>query len=842
MKIRIGTRKSKLALVQTELVRDMIQEKFPEMEIELVPMSTKGDKILDRSLTSFGGKGVFTKELEEALLNGAVDLAVHSAKDMPMEFPQGLALGAVLDREDPGDVLVTRSGVRARELPAGSVIGTSSLRRELQIKGMNPQVRIKLLRGNVQTRLQKLRDGEYDGILLAAAGLKRLGLDAPEGLHLEYLDKEQFIPAPGQGILAVEVRKGELAEVMAAIHSEEAALMLRAERKYLTVLGGGCNAPCGAYCRREGNRLVMSAMYAADGRHPVYCKSGVDVGLAEGCGTAGGDAGTPKAEAAAPGTVDPGAGAVDPGVTNMMELAETLADHIAMQVRYQKVSLVGAGPGDAGLFTRRGLECVRRADVIVYDNLISGSILNEARLDAELFYAGKRSSNHYLTQDQINALLVEQAKLGKYVVRLKGGDPYIFGRGGEEALELQRHGIPFEVVPGISSSYSVPAYAGIPVTQREMASSFHVITGHEGAHKTAEVLDYGTLAKEEGTLIFLMGLKNLGKIAGQLMAHGKDKDTPAAVIQQGTTAKQKKAVSTLEHIVEEAARCGIETPAITVVGDVVSLEGSLEWFGQKPLSGKRVLVTGTRYMAKEMEAELGALGAETVAISVIESMPLMDEAVREAFAGIGRYRWVVFTSGNGVEIFFDTMKKLSVDIRKLMHLKFAAVGKNTAAALAEHGIHCDFVPSKFSGADLAKEWIPQLGGEDAVLLMRAKEGSAVLPEALKKAGIPFADVALYETWTDERRSDELNRAVLDADYVTVASGSAVHAFCRMVPGYQGLAAKVVSIGPSTTKAAEELGLPVYKSASEYTAAGIAEAILADVMRDQALVCGTVYQE
>lgn len=806
MKIRIGTRKSKLALVQTELVRDMIQAKFPEMEIELVPMSTKGDKILDRSLTSFGGKGVFTKELEEALLNGAVDLAVHSAKDMPMEFPQGLALGAVLDREDPGDVLVTRSGVRARELPAGSVIGTSSLRRELQIKGLNPQVRIKLLRGNVQTRLQKLRDGEYDGILLAAAGLKRLGLDAPEGLHLEYLDKEQFIPAPGQGILAVEVRKGELAEVMAAIHSEEAAVMLRAEREYLTVLGGGCNAPCGAYCRREGNRLVMSAMYAAEGRHPVYCKSGADV------------------------------------AGDMLELAETLADHIAMQVRYQKVSLVGAGPGDAGLFTRRGLECVRRADVIVYDNLISGSILNEARLDAELFYAGKRSSNHYLTQDQINALLVEQAKLGKYVVRLKGGDPYIFGRGGEEALELQRHGIPFEVVPGISSSYSVPAYAGIPVTQREMASSFHVITGHEGAHKTAEVLDYGTLAKEEGTLIFLMGLKNLGKIAGQLMAHGKDKETPAAVIQQGTTAKQKKAVSTLEHIVEEAARCGIETPAITVVGDVVSLEGSLEWFGQKPLSGKRVLVTGTRYMAKEMEAELGALGAETVAISVIESMPLMDEAVREAFDGIGRYRWVVFTSGNGVEIFFDTMKKLSVDIRKLMHLKFAAVGKNTAAALAEHGIYCDFVPSKFSGADLAKEWIPQLGGEDAVLLMRAKEGSAVLPEALKKAGIPFADVALYETWTDERRSDELNRAVLDADYVTVASGSAVHAFCSMVPGYQGLAAKVVSIGPSTTKAAEELGLPVYKSASEYTAAGIAEAILADVMRDQALVCGTVYQE
>lgn len=785
-------------MVQTELVRDMIQAKFPGAEIELVPMSTRGDKILDRSLTSFGGKGVFTKELEEALLDGTVDLAVHSAKDMPMEFPKGLALGAVLDREEPGDVLVTRSGIPAKELPAGSVIGTSSLRRELQIKGMNPQIRVKLLRGNVQTRLQKLRDGEYDGILLAAAGLKRLDLDCPEGLHLEYLDKEQFIPAAGQGILAVEIREGELAEVMAAIHSEEAAVMLGAEREYLTVLGGGCNAPCGAYCRIEGGRLEMSVMYAADGKHPVYRKEGRDI-----------------AEES----------------RDMLKLAKGLADHLAMQVRYQKVSLVGAGPGDAGLFTRRGLECVRRADVIVYDNLISGSILNEARLDAKLFYGGKRSSNHYLTQDQINALLVEQAKLGHYVVRLKGGDPFIFGRGGEEALELEKHGIPFEVVPGISSSYSVPAYAGIPVTQRGMASSFHVITGHEGAQKTAEVLDYATLAREEGTLIFLMGLKNLGKIAGQLMAHGKGKDTPAAVIQQGTTAKQRKAVSTLEHIVEEAERCKIHTPAITVVGDVVSLEGELEWFGQKPLAGKRVLVTGTRYMAKEMEAELEALGAETVAISVIESLPLQDDAVTAAIEGIGDYRWIVFTSGNGVEIFFQTLKKLSVDIRRMMHLKFAAVGKNTADALAEYGFRCDFVPSRFSGADLAKEWIPGLGRQDKVLLMRAKEGSSVLPEELSKAGIPYADVALYETWVDERRSDELNRAVTEADYVTVASGSAVRAFCKMVQEYPAVDAKVVSIGPSTTKVAEELGLPVYKSASEYTAAGIAEAILADVMQE-----------
>lgn len=812
-------------MVQTELVRDLIQESFPELEIELVPMSTRGDKILDRSLTSFGGKGVFTKELEEALLDGTVDLAVHSAKDMPMEFPRGLALGAVLARANPGDVLVTRSGILARQLPAGSVIGTSSLRRELQIKKMNPQVQVKLLRGNVQTRLEKLKNGEYDGILLAAAGLERLGYENPEGLHLEYLDKEQFIPAPGQGILAVEIRAGELAKVMAAIHCEDAAVMLKAEREYLTVLGGGCNAPCGAYCRREGERLVMSAMYAADGKHPVYRKEAWDVGAAGGMSADDGTGAAADVGAAG------GAGAAD-----MPALAERLARDLAVQVRCRTVSLVGAGPGDAGLFTKKGLECVRRADVIVYDNLISGSILNEARLDAELFYAGKRSSNHYLTQDQINALLVEQAQLGKYVVRLKGGDPFIFGRGGEEAMVLEEHGIPFEIVPGISSSYSVPAYAGIPVTQRGMASSFHVITGHEGAHKTEEVLDYATLAKEEGTLIFLMGLKNLGKIADQLMAHGKPKDTPAAVIQQGTTARQEKAVSTLEHIVEEAENCGIQTPAITVVGAVVSLEGSLEWFGQKPLSRTRVLVTGTRYMVKELSRELDGLGAETVAVSVIESLPIMDEAVKTACEGIDSYQWLVFTSGNGVEIFFDTMKKLSVDLRRLMHLKFAAVGKSTAAVLAAHGFACDFVPSKFSGADLAKEWIPQLGKDDKVLLMRAREGSAVLPQALWEAGQPFTDVALYETWVDVRRGDELNRAVRDVDYVTVASASAVRAFCELVPEYQSLEAKVISIGPSTTKAAKELGLAVYQSASEYTAEGMAAAIVAKEMQNWAFVC------
>lgn len=516
--------------------------------------------------------------------------------------------------------------------------------------------------------------------------------------------------------------------------------------------------------------------------------------------------------------------------------------NVGNKVNLKTVSLVGAGPGDGGLLTRKGLECVRKADVLIYDNLIYGSTLNEARLDAELIYAGKRSNNHFMTQDQINACLVEHALQGKYVVRLKGGDPFIFGRGGEEALELKKYGIPFEIVPGVSSSYSVPAYAGIPVTHREAASSFHVITGHESSAKNGSVLDYATLAKEEGTLIFLMGLKNLDKIVGNLIANGKAPDTPAAVIQQGTTSRQKRAVSDLAHICEEVKRCGIQTPAITVVGAVAGLADSLDWFektAEKPLFGTRVLVTGTRYFAQEMERELKPLGAETVAVSLIESCPLWGDTQRQALEQLGAYQWLVFTSSNGVDIFFEAMQKVGKDLRSLMHMKFAVIGRKTGETLQKHGFSCDFVPSSFSGADLAEEWIPTLEAGARVLLMRAKEGSPVLSRKLKEAGIDFCDVPLYETWVDERRKEELNRIIKEVDYVTIASASTARALCQMLEDQEALTAKVVSIGPYTTKEANIHGLEVSLEAKEFTAAGIAEEILADAGKNEKILQGEV---
>lgn len=793
MRLRIGTRKSWLAMRQTEIVREVILAQFPYMEIEIVPMSTKGDKILDRSLTSFGGKGVFTKELEEALLAGQIDIAVHSAKDMPMELAKGLILGAVLPREDASDVLVTAGGIPAQQLPVGSIIGTSSLRRQIQIKRMNPGIMTKMLRGNVTTRLEKLRAGEYDGILLAAAGLKRLGLENPEGLFVEYLHKESFVPAAGQGFLALEIRSGELSEVMEAIHCPEAAVQLAAEREFLRIIDGGCNAPCGAYCREEKGRLVMSAMYARDGVHPMFAQESVEL-----------------------------------PANKVMACARELAERLSVAVRFRPVYLVGAGPGDPGLFTEKGLKCIRHADVIVYDSLISGCLLNEAPLDAELIYAGKRAGRHHMTQEEICSLLVQEAMKGKSVVRLKGGDPFVFGRGGEEAQALRRCKIPYEIVPGISSAYSVPAYAGIPVTHRKAASSFHVITGHEGNHKAKTVLDYKVLAKEEGTLVLLMGFAELKIIAEQLIAHGKAKDTPVAVIQRGTTAAQKTVVSDLEHISSMVEAHSMGTPAVIVVGDVVKFTQELSWFGNGPLSGKSVLVTGTRAMVSELKAALVPMGAGVVAVSLIESRLLMTDEVCQSLLRLGEYQWMVFTSSNGVELFFEALRQQNIDLRRLMHLKFAAIGRKTAAALREHGFLCDFVPESFSGEDLAREWIPTLNKEESVLLFRAREGSEILPKKLREAGIRFADIPLYETWIDWRRKEELNRLIHQADYVTVASSSAVYALWELLEKPKNFDAKLISIGPYTTKTARELGLCVHADAVEYTAEGIAAVILADV--------------
>lgn len=799
-KVRIGTRKSLLAVIQTQIVEDRIRKAFPDTEVEIVRIDTKGDQILDRSLTSFGGKGVFTAELEAELRSGKIDIAVHSAKDMPMEFPEGLGIGAALERADVRDTFVTTSGKKLRDLEPGSIVGTSSLRRELLVKEINPDVQIRLLRGNVQTRLRKLKEGMYDGIILAAAGLERLEYRDMEGIFYDYMDPETFLPAAGQGILAVECRMddADMREILSGINCREAMCLLEAERSFLKTIGGSCNAPAAGYCKEEDGCFIMHGMYVKDGVHSKRAVRTVKI---------------PE------------------GITeeDKRELAVSLGRSVAHDVNKGMVYLVGAGPGDEDLLTRKGLRLIREADVVVYDNLASSSLLNEVKDDAELIYAGKRSSHHHLRQFETNQLLVELALEGKNVVRLKGGDPYIFGRGGEEGQELRAAGVDFEVVPGISSSYCVPAYCGIPVTHRDFASSFHVITGHEGNHKNGEtVLDYRTLAREEGTLVFLMGLSNLPNIVSQLMEHGKDPETMVGVLQEGTTARQKVAVGRLYEIVDVVKREGIRTPAITVVGDVVNLRKVLDWYGKKPLSGQRVLVTGSRSMTDHLSPLLKEEGAEAISFSLIRTEKINGPELSRAIEAMEDYSWIVLTSVNGVELFFEQLRTLRRDIRSYASIHFAVIGEATRAALEKHGVYADLVPVLYSSKDLAEAMIPRLTPDDRVLLLRAREASQVLPEALEAAGIPHTCIALYHTVQDGRKAEELNRLVRSCDYITFASSSAVKAFFDMVEDPGQVTGKYVSIGPVTTKTAEKHGISVSRTAYQYTARGIVDAILSDV--------------
>ena len=804
--IRIGTRKSKLALIQTELVKTQILKYFPNEKIEIVHVVTHGDKVLDKPLGEIGGKGVFTKEIEEKLLDKTIDIAVHSAKDVPMELADGLCLGAVLLRDDNRDVILKRK--ETKKIGAGSIIGTSSLRREIQIKQISPDVTIKSLRGNVGTRIDKLKSGEYDAIILAAAGLKRLGLDNDKELDYIYPDEEKFISAAGQGILAIECRNGDLKDVMAALDDRKARICLEAEREFLKCLDGSCNAPCGAHCTVDEHGFNFRGMYAYDGKTPKYAVINEKT-----------DEQWEK--------ISKPVNADNTDLKFAVSLAKRLVD-VLKSGNKGMVSLVGAGPGKRDYLSIEALRCIKKADVIVYDALISPSILNEAKMDAELIYVGKRADTIYKKQPEINELLVNLALSGKYVVRLKGGDPFIFGRGGEEALALKKAGISYEIVSGISSSYSVPASAGIPVTHRGAASSVHIITGHEHPAKPSEALDFSVIAKEEGTLVFLMGLRSLGNICEKLIKNGKNEETPVAVISKGMTAKQRTVYGNLLTIKDEVRKNNIEAPAIIVVGDVVGVGKQIcEWQSKnekKVLSGKRILVTGSRNMADSLEKEFEQYGGETIAISLVETIPDYSDC-DDIFNNLEKYSCFIFTSANGVNIFFDRLRNLRVDIRKLANARFAVVGTSTKKALEKYGLYADFIPSKFTSKILAEELSKELTDKDKILIVRGKQGKNFIEDKFSEMSVEFDKICIYETIQDERRADEVKRICPDVDYIVVTSGSGAIALRDMAGCEHD---NIVAIGPVTKRDCEEAGLRVKLVAEEFDARGIGDVIVRDV--------------
>ncbi len=494
------------------------------------------------------------------------------------------------------------------------------------------------------------------------------------------------------------------------------------------------------------------------------------------------------------------------------------------------VYLVGAGPGDPGLLTLRGRECIAEADVIIHDYLVDGRLLRFARPGAAIVASGK--SGDALRRDDrqraINRRMVDEALVGKIVVRLKGGDPFVFGRGGEEAQALVDAGVPFEVVPGVTSAVAVPAYAGIPLTERGLNSSFTVVTGHE-APETSHPIDWRALAQME-TIVVLMGLKDLRGIAARLEQAGKPPATPAACIRSGTRPDQQTVVGTLCDLADRVEQAGLEPPAVIVIGEVVRRRETLCWFERRPLLGRRILVTRAAEQAADFADRLERLGAEAILAPVIDLVPPASFApLDRALAEIGRYDWVVFSSVHGVEVFFLRLIETGGDVRQLWRAELAAIGPATAAAIARRGIRVAVVPPEFRAESLAESLRPRVDGK-RVLFPRAEGARDVLPNALRDAGAEVSDVGTYRAVSVgrlPRRAEEL-LAAGKIDAVTFTSSSTVRHFRDLLAGDPVRvlgAARVACIGPITAETARGLGLRVDVEAREYTTDGLARALI-----------------
>ncbi|MDR2821154.1 MAG: uroporphyrinogen-III C-methyltransferase [Desulfovibrio sp.] len=496
-----------------------------------------------------------------------------------------------------------------------------------------------------------------------------------------------------------------------------------------------------------------------------------------------------------------------------------------------KAFLVGAGPGDPGLLTLKGRDVLAMADAVVYDALASPTLLEYARPDAELIYVGKIAGEHALPQDEINALLVRLAKEGKTVARLKGGDPYIFGRGGEEALALLDAGVPFEEVPGVSSAIAAPAYAGIPLTHRGLASSVTIITGHESADKSASEHNWKALATGASTLVFVMGMKNLPDIAHNLIRAGLAPDMPAAAIYRGTTSGQRSLLSTLAELPQAAEKAHFSNPAVIVVGKAAALRDKLNWFERKPLFGKSVVVTRAREQASSLARLLEEMGAEVIQFPTIEIRPLADYAKLDAaLAGLSGYNWLVFTSANGVRHFWRRLEKSEKDGRALAACKIAAIGPATAQALAARGILADFVPGRYVAESVAEglRHAGPLSGAH-ILLPRAARARDVLPDELAAAGANVTVVPCYETVPADSRKDEVQKRIEAGTLscVTFGSSSTVLNFLARISPELLRAhpeTRLAAIGPVTAQTLRDHGLDCHIQPEEYTIPALARVL------------------
>jgi uroporphyrinogen III methyltransferase / synthase len=494
-----------------------------------------------------------------------------------------------------------------------------------------------------------------------------------------------------------------------------------------------------------------------------------------------------------------------------------------------KVYIIGAGPGDAGLFTLKGVDCLRLADVVIYDNLVNEELLKYARADARLIYAGKKGGNHTLPQDKINALLLAEALAGRIVARLKGGDPFTFGRGGEEAEILASHDVPFEIIPGVTSAIAVPAYAGIPLTHRTATSTVAFVTGHEDPTKDKSEIDWQALAGI-GTLVFLMGVKNLAQITLALIDHGKAPETPAALIRRGTTPQQEVLVAPLADIASRALEIAFAPPAILIVGKVVELRRTLQWFEQKPLFGKGIVITRPEKQADDLAALLEREGAHVFHFPTIKIGPPKDwKSLDASLNTLDTYNWIIFTSANGVQYFFERLSAQGHDIRDLKGIKICCIGPATARQVQAKGIKVDLVPEQYISEGILQSFAAGKIQGQKVLLPRAAQARDILPAGLKKIGATVDVVTAYETVGSGQKKEELLVEIVDnhIDVITFTSSSTVTNFLQIMGGEFSLPQqiKIACIGPVTAATARQAGLPVDIMQDEYTMEGLVQSLI-----------------
>lgn len=494
------------------------------------------------------------------------------------------------------------------------------------------------------------------------------------------------------------------------------------------------------------------------------------------------------------------------------------------------VYLVGAGPGDYRLITLKGKQCLEKADVVICDYLADKRLLAFAPENVEYIYVGKKAGNHAMRQDDISQLIADKAKEGKCVVRLKGGDPFVFGRGGEEAEVLKQNGVNFEIVPGISSAIAAPAYAGIPVTNRKVAVSFAVITGHEDPTKGKSDINWEKLSTAVDTLVFLMGVGNLPHITGQLIKYGRSADTPAALVRWGTKAEQEVLVTTVGNAVKDVIEHNLKPPAVFIVGNVVNLRSTIQWFDNKPLFGKNILITRAREQASKLTAKLEEFGANCIEAPAIKIAPPDDNfaSLDNAIAKIGTYNWIIFTSTNGVERFFNRLNEKNMDARCLYHAKIAAIGTSTADKLKNYGIIADKIPTMFKAEgilDVLKENIT-LGIK--VLIPRAQKAREALPAGLRQMGAVVDVAETYCTKMADTNKTEIKNLLQNGqiDMVTFTSSSTVDNLLKLIDNETVLLnnVKKAAIGPVTAQTCKNNGLNVDIEADVYTIDGLVDKI------------------